>query len=90
MQHTYSHIAENIIERGVALARQGQLSTTNSRANLLDRTVQMIRQDTENMPTLIERETRLTTFASYSIAARRIGHEQQNFLALTVSRYGAN
>ena len=47
---------ENIIERGVALAQQGQLSMTNLPANLVNRTVQVKRQNTGNLPTLSERE----------------------------------
>ncbi len=47
---------ENIIKRGIALARQGQLSTTNLPTNLVNRTVQLKRQDSGNLPTLIERE----------------------------------
>ena len=47
---------ENIIERGVALARQRQLSMTNLPANLVNRTVQVKRQNTGNLPTLSERE----------------------------------
>ena len=47
---------ENIIERGVALAQQGKLIMTNLPANLVNRTVQVKRQNTGNLPTLSERE----------------------------------
>ncbi len=47
---------ENIIERGVALARGGELSTKDLPASLLERKVHVVRQNSGRLPTLAERE----------------------------------
>ena len=47
---------ENIIERGVALARDGELSIENLPASLLEHRVHVIRQQSGRLPTLAERE----------------------------------
>jgi len=47
---------ENIIERGVALAKEGQLTVVNLPATLVEHTVQVIREKSGKLPTLVERE----------------------------------
>ena len=47
---------ENIIERGVALAREGQLTTANLPPTLVEHTVQVVREESGSLPTLVERE----------------------------------
>jgi len=47
---------ENVIERGVALARGGHLTVSNLPATLTEQRVQVIREKTRSLPTLVERE----------------------------------
>jgi DNA-binding NtrC family response regulator len=47
---------ENIIERGVALARSGQLTTANLPKSLLEHAVHVVREERGRLPTLAERE----------------------------------
>ena len=47
---------ENIIERGVALAQESQLKVANLPATLVDHTVQVVRKESADLPTLVERE----------------------------------
>ncbi len=47
---------ENIIERGVALAREGELSIKDLPATLLEHKVHVVRQNSGRLPTLVERE----------------------------------
>ncbi|MFV9614762.1 MAG: sigma-54-dependent transcriptional regulator [Gammaproteobacteria bacterium] len=47
---------ENIIERGVALAQEGQLTTTNLPATLVEHAVKVVREESGSLPTLVERE----------------------------------
>ncbi len=62
---------ENIIERGVALAQQRQLITANLPTNLVERTVQVVRQKTGHLPTLIEREADYIRFVLERSAQNR-------------------
>ena len=47
---------ENIIERGVALAQEGQLTTANLPPALVEHTVRVVREESGSLPTLVERE----------------------------------
>lgn len=47
---------ENIIERGVALAQEGQLTTTSLPPALVEHTVRVVREESGPLPTLVERE----------------------------------
>ena len=47
---------ENIIERGVALAQEGQLSIANLPATLVEHRVHVVREEAGRLPTLAERE----------------------------------
>jgi DNA-binding NtrC family response regulator len=47
---------ENIIERGVALAHERQLSSANLPATLVEHTVNVVREEAGRLPTLAERE----------------------------------
>lgn len=47
---------ENIMERGVALAQEKQLTIANLPAPLVEHTVHVVREETGNLPTLAERE----------------------------------
>ena len=47
---------ENIIERGVALAQEGQLTTANLPPTLVEHTVKVVREKSGSLPTLVERE----------------------------------
>ena len=47
---------ENIIERGVALAKEGLLTEANLPATLVEHTVQVVRKESGSLPTLVERE----------------------------------
>jgi DNA-binding NtrC family response regulator len=47
---------ENIIERGVALARGGQLSVANLPQSLVEHAVHVVREEKGRLPTLAERE----------------------------------
>ena len=47
---------ENIIERGVALAQEGHLTVANLPVTLVEHTVQVVRKESGNLPTLVERE----------------------------------
>ena len=47
---------ENIIERGVALAQEGQLTTANLPPTLVEHTVNVVREESGTLPTLVERE----------------------------------
>jgi DNA-binding NtrC family response regulator len=47
---------ENIIERGVALAREGQLTMANLPANFAEYAVHVVREKSGHLPTLAERE----------------------------------
>ena len=47
---------ENIIERGVALAREGQLTMANLPANFAEYAVHVVREESGHLPTLAERE----------------------------------
>ena len=47
---------ENIIERGVALAQEGHLTVANLPATLVEHTVQVVREESGSLPTLVKRE----------------------------------
>ena len=47
---------ENIIERGVALAQESRLTTANLPSVLVDHQVQVVREKSGALPTLVERE----------------------------------
>jgi DNA-binding NtrC family response regulator len=47
---------ENIIERGVALAQEGQLTMANLPANFAEYEVHVVREESGHLPTLAERE----------------------------------
>jgi len=47
---------ENIIERGVAMANKGQLTTANLPSSLVDHAVKVVREKSGILPTLAERE----------------------------------
>ncbi len=53
---------ENIIERGVTLTRERQLSLTDLPASLVRYRVQVVREDSGRMPTLAEREHEYITY----------------------------
>ena len=47
---------ENIIERGVALAQEGQLTKENLPGTLVEHAVKVVREESGSLPTLVERE----------------------------------